>query len=260
MNTNSNVYTIVYTAVIVVIVAAVLAVAATAFKPMQTANVKAETLSQMMVAAQLGTMKEFQEIGNDQVLVKYADNIEEAFTVDLDGNKVSDLKTDKDNIELVDNLKPQDIAIKNKGQVTLPVYKFKSGATVVPIYGAGLWGPIWGYIALGPDYRTILGVYFDHSSETPGLGSKIKDDPAFQAQFIGKTFNLEDAANPFDIVKGGAPEGDEHAVDAISGSTMTSRGLDAGIDVWISAYRNYLVKAAAAATAETAEAPTATEE
>ena len=232
MNTNSNVYTIIYSAIIVVIVAAVLAVAAMAFKPMQTANIKAETLSQMMVAAGLGT--------------------------NLDGNKVADLKTDKDNIELVDNFKPQDVAIKKHGDATLPVYKFKSGATVIPIYGAGLWGPVWGYIALDTDYCTILGVYFDHSGETPGLGSKIKDDPEFQAQFIGKSFDLDNAENPFDILKGGAAEGDEHAVDAISGSTMTCRGLDTGMDLWIGAYVNYL-KAAAAETAS-AEASTVTEE
>lgn len=256
MNTNSNVYTIIYTTIVVVVVAAVLAVAAMAFKPMQTANIKAETLSQMMVAAGLGTMDEFQEIGNDNVLVRYSENISEAFTVDLDGNKVSDLKTDKDNIELVDNFKPQDVAIKNHGEATLPVYRFKSGATVIPIYGAGLWGPVWGYIALDTDFQTILGVYFDHSGETPGLGSKIKDDPEFQAQFIGKSFDLADAANPFDIIKGGAPEGNVHAVDAISGSTMTCRGLDTGIDLWVGAYSNYL-KAAAASAAEDA---TATEE
>ena len=240
MNTNSNVYTIIYSAVIVVIVAAVLAVAAMAFKPMQTANIKAETLSQMMVAAGLGTMDEFQEM------------------VNLDGNKVADLKTDKDNIELVDNFKPQDVAIKKHGDATLPVYKFKSGATVIPIYGAGLWGPVWGYIALDTDYSTILGVYFDHSGETPGLGSKIKDDPEFQAQFIGKSFDLDNAENPFDILKGGVPEGNNHAVDAISGSTMTCRGLDTGMDLWIGAYVNYL-KAAAAETAS-AEASTVTEE
>lgn len=256
MNTNSNVYTIIYTTIVVVVVAAVLAVAAMAFKPMQTANIKAETLSQMMVAAGLGTMDEFQEIGNDNVLVRYSENISEAFTVDLDGNKVSDLKTDKDNIELVDNFKPQDVAIKNHGETTLPVYRFKSGATVIPIYGAGLWGPVWGYIALDTDFQTILGVYFDHSGETPGLGSKIKDDPEFQAQFIGKSFDLADAANPFDIIKGGAPESNDHAVDAISGSTMTCRGLDTGIDLWVGAYSNYL-KAAAASAAEDA---TATEE
>lgn len=256
MNTNSNVYTIIYTTIVVVVVAAVLAVAAMAFKPMQTANIKAETLSQMMVAAGLGTMDEFQEMGNDNVLVRYSENISEAFTVDLDGNKVSDLKTDKDNIELVDNFKPQDVAIKNHGEATLPVYRFKSGATVIPIYGAGLWGPVWGYIALDTDFQTILGVYFDHSGETPGLGSKIKDDPEFQAQFIGKSFDLADAANPFDIIKGGAPESNNHAVDAISGSTMTCRGLDTGIDLWVGAYSNYL-KAAAASAAEDA---TATEE
>ena len=256
MNTNSNVYTIIYTTIVVVVVAAVLAVAAMAFKPMQTANIKAETLSQMMVAAGLGTMDEFQEIGNDNVLVRYSENISEAFTVNLDGDKVSDLKTDKDNIELVDNFKPQDVAIKNHGEATLPVYRFKSGATVIPIYGAGLWGPVWGYIALDTDFQTILGVYFDHSGETPGLGSKIKDDPEFQAQFIGKSFDLADAANPFDIIKGGAPEGNDHAVDAISGSTMTCRGLDTGIDLWVGAYSNYL-KAAAASAAEDA---TATEE
>ena len=256
MNTNSNVYTIIYTTIVVVVVAAVLAVAAMAFKPMQTANIKAETLSQMMVAAGLGTMDEFQEIGNDNVLVRYSENISEAFTVNLDGEKVSDLKTDKDNIELVDNFKPQDVAIKNHGEATLPVYRFKSGATVIPIYGAGLWGPVWGYIALDTDFQTILGVYFDHSGETPGLGSKIKDDPEFQAQFIGKSFDLANAANPFDILKGGAPEGNNHAVDAISGATMTCRGLDTGIDLWIGAYSNYL-KAAAASAAEDA---TATEE
>ena len=256
MNTNSNVYTIIYTTIVVVVVAAVLAVAAMAFKPMQTANIKAETLSQMMVAAGLGTMDEFQEIGNDNVLVRYSENISEAFTVNLDGDKVSDLKTDKDNIELVDNFKPQDVAIKNHGEATLPVYRFKSGATVIPIYGAGLWGPVWGYIALDTDFQTILGVYFDHSGETPGLGSKIKDDPEFQAQFIGKSFDLADAANPFDIIKGGAPESNNHAVDAISGSTMTCRGLDTGIDLWVGAYSNYL-KAAAASAAEDA---TATEE
>ena len=243
MNTNSNAYTIIYTAIIVIIVAAVLAVAATAFKPMQTANIKAETLSQMMVAAGFGSMKEFQSTSNDQVLVMYSENIEEAFTVDVEGNKVSELKTDKDNIELIDNLKVQDVGIKKGGAVTLPVYKFKTGVSVIPIYGAGLWGPVWGYIALETDLKTIAGVYFDHGGETPGLGAKIKDDPAFQAQFIGKSFDLENVSKPFSIVKGGAPEGNEHAVDAISGSTITCRGLDAGINEWIVAYSNYLTNA-----------------
>ena len=75
MNTNSNVYTIIYTTVIVVVVAAVLAFAASSLKPMQTANIKAETLSQMMTAAGLGSKEEFSKMGNDGVLETYAQNI-----------------------------------------------------------------------------------------------------------------------------------------------------------------------------------------
>ena len=144
MNTNSNVYTIIYTTVIVVVVAAVLAFAASSLKPMQTANIKAETLSQMMTAAGLGSKEEFSKMGNNGVLETYAKNIEEAFTVNLKGERTGELKTAKDEIELIDNLKPQNKAIIAGGEPQLPVYRFKSGVTVVPVYGAGLWGPIWG--------------------------------------------------------------------------------------------------------------------
>ena len=149
----------------------------------------------------------------------------------------------KSGIELIDNFKPQDLAIKAGADAVLPVYVFKSGITVIPVYGAGLWGPVWGYVALQPDCRTIAGAYFDHASETPGLGAKIKDDPSFQAEFIGKKLNLDDPANPFDILKGGAPEGNENAVDAITGATMTCNGLNKAIDVWAGAYAGYLKKA-----------------
>ena len=252
MNTNSNVYTIIYTTVIVVVVAAVLAFVSTSLKPKQDANIKAETLSQMMTAAGLGSKEDFSKMGNDGVLGTYSENIEQAFTVNLAGERTGELKTAKDEIELIDNLKPQNKAILAAGEPQLPVYKFKSGVTVVPVYGAGLWGPIWGYIALEEDLKTIAGAYFDHDSETPGLGAKIKDEPSFKAQFEGKVFNLENPSNPFDIVKGGAPEGAMDKIDAISGATMTCNGLNQAIDIWIGAYANYFSKAAAA-QAETTE-------
>ena len=85
----------------------------------------------------------------------------------------------------------------------------------------------------------IVGAYFDHASETPGLGGKIKDDPAFRAQFEGKALDFADAKT-FSIVKGGAPEGKANAIDAISGATMTSKGLDEAINVWMDAYQKYL--------------------
>lgn len=238
MNTNGNIYTVIYSTIIVVVVAAVLAFAAMKLKPMQDANVKAETLSQMMLSS--GIMDSSNKLNNNEILTKYSESIAEAFTINLNGERNGSLETALENIQLIDNLKPQNIGIKAGGDVTLPVYKFKNGLTVIPIYGAGLWGPIWGYIALEKDLRTIAGVYFDHASETPGLGAKIKDEPSFAAQFVGKNFDL-DSVKAFAIVKGGAPAGNANAVDAISGATMTCKGLNEGINVWINAYSKYLI-------------------
>lgn len=238
MNTNSNVYTVVYTTIVVVIVAAVLAFAAMKLGPAQQANEKAETLRQMMAAAQVASTDQLYASKNKEVLDLYADNIEAAFTISLNGEKVADLGIDRNDIELVSNLKPQDKAIKAAGDVTLPVYKFKGGITVIPVYGAGLWGPIWGYIAFREDGKTIAGAYFDHASETPGLGAKIKDEPWFREKFAGKKVAFG-TAQLFNLAKNAEASGAENAVDAITGATMTSKGLDAALNVWFKAYENY---------------------
>ena len=246
MNTNNNVYTIIYTTLIVVVVAALLAFVSQSLKGRQDANEKAETISQMLTAAQYGTKADLDKLSNADKLAKYADEIEKAFVVDLEGNVLRDLES----MEVCGPkvLKRQNYNIKggaNKtGEPELPVFIFKNGNTVVPIYGAGLWGPIWGYVSFLPDNATIAGAYFDHESETAGLGSKIKDDPAFQAEFVGETPDFSQA-NVFEIVKGGAPvdaEGKsvlDNKIDAITGATMTSQGLDAALDTWLGAYAKY---------------------
>ena len=236
MNTNNNIYTIVYSAIIVVVVAAILAWVAMALKPKQDANIKAETISQMLAAAQFASKEDLAQIGNDQVLEQYSKYIKEAYLIDAQGIKVRDL--DLGTRELGDNLKAQNTHLKNQEAVELPVYVFnKDGkdVTVLPVYGAGLWGPVWGYIAFDEDMKTILGVYFDHESETPGLGAKIKDDPAFRAQFVNKTVDLD--ANPvFAVVKNASGA---NQVDAITGATMTSKGLGAAIGTWLAAYKPF---------------------
>ena len=253
MNTNNNVYTIIYTTLIVVVVAALLAFVSQSLKARQDANEKAETISQMLTAAQYGSKAELDKLANADKLTKYADEIEKAFVIDLEGNVVKELE----GIEVYGPkaLKRQNYNIKggaNKtGDPELPVFVFKNGRTVVPVYGAGLWGPIWGYVSFEPDNATIAGAYFDHESETAGLGAKIKDDPAFQAEFVGEKPDFSQA-NVFEIVKGGAPKDAEgksvpdNKIDAITGATMTSQGLDAAIDTWLAAYAKYFQGAAPA--------------
>ena len=244
MNTNSNAYTVIYTTLVVVVVAAVLAFTAMKLKPSQSANAKAETLRQMMSAAGIKSTDELYATKNADVLQLYADNIEQAYTIGLDGEQNGTLSTELKNIELVDNLKPQNKAIKAGGEATLPVYIFKNGYTVIPVYGAGLWGPVWGYIAFQPDGKTIAGAYFDHESETPGLGAKIKDEAWFREKFIGKTVAFG-GETLFNLGKNAEEAGATNAVDAISGATMTSKGLNEALNVWFKAYESHLGKDAA---------------
>ena len=203
----------------------------------------------MLTAAQFYTKDECSAMGNDKVLEAYSQNIKEAYTINLKGEKVRDLNTEVKSIELQDGLKAQNKNIKDGSDVAdLPVYVFnKDGksVTVVPVYGAGLWGPIWGYIALDEDLQTIVGAYFDHDSETPGLGAKIKDDPSFRAEFIGKKVNV--ASDPvFSVVKVGTSADENSSVDAITGATMTSKGLGEAIAFWLKAYAPFLSSAAPA--------------
>lgn len=204
MKTNGNTYTVIYTTLVCVLVAAVLAVVSQALKPRQEANEKAETVRQILVAAGYGGMEGWRKADNSTVLDFFSENIV--------GNP---------QIFSTSQLKAQNYNIKNGKSLSLPLYRFKNGITVLAVYGAGLWGPVWGYIGLEEDLATVAGAYFDHESETPGLGGKIKDDPSFRASFKGKT-----------IEKEGQIE-----FDAISGATMTSRGLDNAIKNWISAYQ-----------------------
>ena len=243
MNTNNNLYTVIYTTVIVVVVAAVLAFVSQSLKSRQDANIKAETLRQMMAAAQVKPAEDLYSMPNADILQLYADNIAEAYTIDLEGAKNGTLSVAADNIELVDKLKPQNKGILNGGEVTLPVYIFKSGVAVIPIYGAGLWGPVWGYVAIQRDCHTIAGAFFDHESETPGLGAKIKDEAWFREKFAGKTIEWGDTP-AFRLEKNAEQSGASNAVDAISGATMTSNGLNAALNMWFGAYSKHFSVAA----------------
>lgn len=245
MNTNNNVYTVIYTTVVCVLVAAILAFVSQVLKPRQEANEKAETISQILTAAQFGQKEDWTD--NNSTITFYKENISEAIVIDAAGTTTGTLDKENAVVYSVSDLKKQNYAIKDGAETALPVYIFKNGVKVIPVYGAGLWGPVWGYVAFATDGK-IAGAYFDHESETPGLGGKIKDDPSFRAQFAGKVLDFGDKT-PFAIVKGGA-KGKANGIDAITGATMTSKGVDEALNVWFKAYEPYLTGAKPAARQE----------
>ena len=114
---------------------------------------------------------------------------------------------------------------------------------IIPMLGKGLWGPIWGYMALREDFNTVVGAVFDHQGETPGLGAEIAY-PVFQKQFVGKQI-FDDEGNfvSIAIVKGGVANSykvaPKHGVDAISGGTITSDGLANMIKTGLANYLNF---------------------
>ena len=124
----------------------------------------------------------------------------------------------------------------------LPLYRFEKEGTrgyVVPMQGKGLWGNIYANVALADDFNTIVGITFDHDSETPGLGAEITGD-AFCRQFVGKRILDDDGSVIAVAVTKHADPADAHAVDAISGGTMTSNGVGEMLAEALSQYEPYL--------------------
>jgi Na(+)-translocating NADH:ubiquinone oxidoreductase C subunit len=129
-----------------------------------------------------------------------------------------------------------------KSGVNYPLFVLEKNGElmyVVPMVGTGLWGPIWGYVTIADDGETVVGAVFDHKSETPGLGAEI-NQPSFQKPFEGKTIYDERGDFTGIKVKKGGAKGSPHAVDAISGGTITSNGVTEMIMRTLKLYEPYL--------------------
>lgn len=234
MDKNSNAYTFIFAIIMVTVIAGVLAFTATSLKPLQEKNVKAEKMQNI-----LGTIG-VTDVSRDDAEVEYNKYIKQELALKADGT------VDEDAVAFTLNLKKE--VKKSDEDQRFPLYiAEKDGKTfyVVPLYGAGLWDAIWGYVALDGDKNTIIGANFGHKGETPGLGAEITTD-WFQAQFAGKTL-LKDANAGFTTdnfvsvktVKGGAKTGDAHGVDAISGGTITSDGVSNMVQERLARYLPY---------------------
>ena len=103
---------------------------------------------------------------------------------------------------------------------------------VLPIYGNGLWSMMYAFVALDVDGRTLKGITYYDQGETPGLGGEV-ENPSWRKQFIGKKILDDNGMPALKVVKGGARQGDEYAVDGLSGATLTSNGVQHSFDFWM---------------------------
>jgi Na+-transporting NADH:ubiquinone oxidoreductase subunit C len=204
----------------VVVIAVSLTIVAVKLKPAQEDNIRIEKMQNILSSVNISSLV----VPKKEVIDVYNKYIKTAFGVNNKGEIVEKDAARIFTIELANELK------KPVEKQILPVYIAAldggDSAFIVPVRGKGLWGPVWGYVSFKSDFNTVFGVTFDHKGETPGLGAEINQD-WFMKPFIGKQiFNEAGKLVSISIVKGGAKPGDIHGVDAISGGTITSVGVE----------------------------------
>jgi len=229
----SNTYIYIYSTVMVVLVAAVLAMAATVLKPAQQKNLEIAKKLEILHAVDKGWEAGSSDNKNKYVESEYDKYISKTFVL----NPAGDTIAGREAFEVEANVEMKKDSTERVYPVFLSTKDDGSKHYIFPVLGKGLWGPIWGYVALGEDLNTITGVFFDHQGETPGLGAEINTQ-WFQKPFVQK--KIFDDAGKFisiKILKGNEPKIPDHSVDAISGGTITSKGLESTI---FQSLKNYL--------------------
>ena len=219
MNVNSNAYIILYSVVMVVVVAVLLAVTSLSLQERQQANMLNEKQQQIVKA-----------LGENPETSSYGDVVAQAVMLDKNGKAIEG-KSESDIFASLSDL----TASFEAGE--FPIFKAKNGCVVIPVYGAGLWGPVWGYLALESDMDTVKGIVMDHAGETPGLGAEITTSKV-QDMFKGKTIFEGNDLVSVSMRKGGATN--NHEGDAISGGTKTCDGVNAMIKSGLEGYLPFL--------------------
>ncbi len=232
MDTNKNSYTIIYAAVMVIVVALLLALVSSGLKETQTTNVKLDKKKQILSALQINLEDQDAAALYDQYIVK-------ELVVNTKADILSEVKGEAFDIDIVKE------AAKPLESRHLPIYVAQMEGQIkyiIPLRGAGLWGPIWGYVALNDDKNTVFGTYFSHASETPGLGAEISL-PKFQQEFVGKhILNDRNEFVSIAVMKAGQKSDTQEQVDGISGGTITSKGVEAMLLNSIGQYEAFLIK------------------
>ena len=218
LDTNSDVYAIIYSAVVVVIVAFLLAGVSSLLSPKQIDNIRLDKKKQILASLNIKNQADAAKVYEEVIKADPVVNAQGSIVAENGGFEVANDAVNAENLPLyiaeVDGAKKY----------------------IIPMTGNGLWGGIWGYLALNDDCNTIYGVYFSHQGETPGLGAEIASDK-FQSRFPGRVV-YRDGEVVLSVVKKVADESVE--VNAVSGATITCNGVNDMLKRKLAPYSTYL--------------------
>lgn len=241
----SNTYIITFSVILTVVLGFLLSGTSQLLGPIQKEAVALDTKKQI-----LGAVMEAEKIAamKPKEINEYYENTISSKVVNIKGEEVTEQEGTQVTAETVDVAKNYK---KPADQRLYPVYIYheegsedKVVAYILPLYGAGLWDAIWGYLALKTDLNTIEGVTFAHAGETPGLGARITSSE-IQGRYEGKKIYDESGKLvAVEMQKGEGKDysGDEHKVDGMSGATLTAKGVNNMFVNYLNAYESYLEK------------------
>ena len=239
----SNTYIIIFSIVLTVILGGLLSGASVGLKPLQEKQIELDTKKKI-----LGAVTDISSIKDaNEILALYERRVS-SVVVDINGEEVT---TDqKGNPVVAEKVNIQKNYRFKKEERLYPVFKFMNAdnpdqvdAYIFPMFGAGLWDWISGYMALDKDLNTVRGIAFDHKSETPGLGARITSE-VITDRYVGKKiYNQSEELVSVKMVKGEGNSGlSEHQVDGMSGATMTGKGVNQMLQQYLDCYQAYINK------------------
>lgn len=224
---NSNSYTFGFAILMVIVVGSLLAVASQGLKTRQEKNATDKKMMSILSAINIDATREnAQEMYNKYV---------------IDSKIISgkDLSAEAFNVDIKKEFRDKNISISDRNYPLYICEKDSDKYYIIPVIGTGLWGPIWGFVALESDFKTIYGANFDHKSETPGLGAEIKY-ASYSDQYTGETISdTTGSFQPIIVVKDGSGSGINSKVDGITGGTITSKGVEEMTTRTLEVYVNY---------------------
>ncbi len=227
INKNSNSYTFGFAVLMVFVVGSLLAIASQGLKARQEKNATDKKMMSILSAINIeATRENAQELYNKYV---------------IDSKIISgkDLSADAFDVDIKKEFRDKNISLSERNYPLYVCDKDGEKFYIIPVVGTGLWGPIWGFVALESDFKTIYGATFDHKSETPGLGAEIKY-ASYSDQYTGETISDSTGSfQPIIVVKDGSGYGLNSKVDGITGGTITSKGVEEMTTRTLEVYANY---------------------
>lgn len=235
VNKDGNGYTFAFSIILVIVVGVILSSLSIGLGPLKKANV--EVKKKMNILSALG-VESTRKDGSE----KYDQFILDSYVISHDGTLQENLPEEKQAFSLDVQKQFRDKTIKLNDRL-YPIFEAeKEGEKlyVLPVVGKGLWGPIWGFVALADDFETIVGTSFDHKGETPGLGAEISQS-FFEERYNGEKIASNGSFTPIAVVQNGSGS-ETQKVDGITGGTITSKGVERMVNETMEVYYKYFSK------------------